>query len=116
MTNFRVVSIIFICVLLVESIAAFAQCGGDTLVHGLETCVVPAAADMQDAGMGNGNAVNDLVEFLKSTWGTLNFWIIIILLVFNLVVGAIQLCVPFGQNRREMRLAEHKFKIDKKHK
>ena len=61
------------------------------------------------------DAIAELIDFFKSTWGTLNFHVIFVLLIVNVLIGAIQLFVPFGQIRREKKLAEHKLKITKKH-
>ena len=88
---------------------------GDSLIYKSDSLLTISCKEVPIVMMDDTNEVTDLIEFLKSTWGTLNFWIIVLILGVNMIIGIVQLCVPFGQNRREKKLIEHKFKISKKH-
>ena len=102
-----------------------AQCVDDSAFVHVQDSIIVKVQDVVAQSINNDaditicsnstDGVNDLIDFLKSTWGTLNFWIILVILCINLVVSIVQLSVPFGQNRREKKLIEHKFKISKKH-
>lgn len=58
--------------------------------------------------------VASTVEFLKSTWGTLNFWIIVVLLSANLLVYIFNLVLPYKIKNKEMDIEKYKLTISKK--
>lgn len=116
----------FTCIFFLISAKVLGQHISDSLINQLEPVYVhidstiSVGMDSTTNAIAVGfdsttNDVNELIEFLKSTWGTLNFWIIFLILGINMIIGIVQLFVPFGQNRREKKLIEHRLKISKKH-
>lgn len=54
------------------------------------------------------------VEFLKNTWGTLNFWIVVSLLGANFLIYLYNCILPFSIKNKDKKLEWHKLIISKK--